>query len=96
MKIPDQSPVKLTIPPTAFSNIPKTGKGSRPRNLAYDFGKLRIITKHKLVNGTSYLCDWTNRNPTWVKSEKIPRTFIDNYDQRIASKATIRRLKYGI
>ena len=97
MKIPAQSPVNLSLPPSAFAQIPTKGKGSRPRNLDYDFTKLRrIITKHKLVNGTSYLCEWTNRKPTWVRSEKIPRTFIDNYNQRMANRATLRWLKQGM
>ena len=52
----------------------------------------RIITSKQQKNSVSYLCAWVGKRPTWVQSHLIPRSYIEEYEQRIRQREIKRQL----
>ena len=67
-------------------------RGSSNPNI--DWSKLKCIATMKdRKHGKSYMCLWKNRRPSWLKDEVIPVRFIENYNNRIRLRKTLKMLR---
>ncbi len=73
------------------ANQGQVSKLSKPKIL--DWSKLRkIVTSRQLTNGKTYLCNWKNRPPQWVKENRVPQEHIDAFNERMKFRKIMQQL----